>query len=142
MVLIFRAPKKLSSPPSEMTEFVKSLIRDDYSQKRNSVGRPARVFEAVAVPLDETLQPIGDPFLALTRSVSLARVSLVHTEPIHASFLRVSLEVVNLGATMVAKVRRHRQLKQYFEVSCEFVAHATPDSELPPAIIPILPFAA
>src|ERR1700693_3624395 len=141
MIPIFRAQKKLSNPPSEMMEFVKNLIRDDYSQKRNTAGRPARVFEAVIIPLDEKLQLIGDPFIALTRTVSLARVSLVHTEPIHASFLRVSLEVVNLGATMVAKVRRHRQLKQYFEVGCEFVARATPDSELPPAIIPILPFA-
>jgi hypothetical protein len=142
MVPIFRAPKKLSAPPSEMIEFVKNLIRDDYSQKRLFAGRPARVFEAVTIPLDENFQPIGDSFLAVTRHVSLAKVSLVHTEPIHASFLRVSLEVVNLGATMVAKVRRHRQLNQYFEVSCEFVAQATPDSELPRAIVPALPFAA
>jgi hypothetical protein len=123
MVLISRARTKLNLP-SDMVEFVKDLIRDDYSQKRNSARLPL-VFEAVTIQLDEEFQPVGDPFITLARNVSLAGVTLVHAEPVHASFLRVSLEVVNLGAAMVAKVRRHRQLQQYFEVGCEFVARAT-----------------
>jgi hypothetical protein len=125
MVLISRARTKLN-PPSDMVEFVKELIRDDYSQKRNSARHPL-VFEAVTIQLDEEFQPVGDPFITLARNVSLAGVTLVHTEPVHASFLRVSLEVVNLGAAMVAKVRRYRQVEQYFEVTCEFVARATPE---------------
>ncbi|HEV8072198.1 MAG TPA: hypothetical protein VGP76_31060 [Planctomycetaceae bacterium] len=62
----------------------------------------------------KSFSPLGTHSLA--RNVSLAGASLVHSEPIDASFLRVSLGVVNLGATMVAKVRRYRQVKhQYFE---------------------------
>ena len=79
----------------------------------------------MTIPLDEELQPVGHPFKTLARNVSLAGASLVHSEPIHASFLRVSLEVVNLGTTMVAKVRRYQQIEQqYFEVDCEFVSRA------------------
>jgi len=117
---------ELRTPPSDMVEFVKNLIRDEarVSQKREFARHPL-VYEAMTIPLDEELQPAGPPFITLARNVSLAGASLVHNEPIHASFLRVSLEVVNLGATMVAKVRRYQQVKQqYFEVDCEFVSRA------------------
>jgi len=116
----------LHTPPSDMVEFVQNLIRDDdrVSQRRDFARHPL-VFEAVTVPLDEELQPAGPPFITLARNVSLAGASLVHSEPIHAAFLRVSLDVVNLGALMVAKVRRSQQVKQqYFEVDCDFVSRA------------------
>ena len=119
------SPSKLPTPPAEMVEFVKNLIRDDdRARPRKNVARPPLVFEAVTIPLDDKLQPSGEPFVTLARNVSLARASLVHSEPIQASFLRISLEVVNLGATMVAKVRRSHAKQPYFEVDCEFVARA------------------
>jgi hypothetical protein len=109
-----------------MVEFLENLIRDDdrVNQRRDFARHPL-MYETVTIALDEELQPAGHPFITLARNVSLAGASLVHSERIDASFLRVSLEVVNLGATMVAKVRRYRQVKQqYFDVDCEFVARA------------------
>ncbi len=109
-----------------MLEFVKNFIRDDARvSQRGEFARHPLVYEAMTIPLDEQLQPVGHPFKTLACNVSLAGASLVHSEPIDASFLRVSLEVVNLGTTMVAKVRRSRQIEQqYFEVDCEFVSRA------------------
>jgi hypothetical protein len=114
------------TPHSDMVEFVKNLIRDEARvSQRREFARHSLVYEAMTIPLDEAFQPAGHPFITLARNVSLAGASLVHSEPIHASFLRVSLEVVNLGATMVAKVRRYHQVRQqYFEVDCEFVSRA------------------
>ena len=116
----------LHTPPAEMVEFVNNLIRDeDRVRQRRDFAQHPLVYEAMTIPLDEDLQPAGQPFITLARNVSLAGASLIHSEPIHAAFLRVSLEVVNLGATMVAKVRRYQQLEQqYFEVDCEFVSRA------------------
>jgi hypothetical protein len=108
-----------------MVAFVQNLIRDDDRAAFRRIERHHLVFEAVTVPLDDELRPIGKPFISLARNVSLAGASLVHDAPIEASFLKVSLDVVNLGATMVAKVRRkHGANQQYFEVDCEFVSRA------------------
>jgi hypothetical protein len=108
-----------------MVEFVKNLIRDDDRVSQRRIARHPLVFEAVAITLDEELQPTGDPFTTVAREVSLAGASLIHHQPINASFLLVSLEVVNLGAIMVAKVRRHHLVKQqYFEVDSTFVSRA------------------
>jgi len=116
---------KLGTPPAEMVEFVQDLIRHDDQAGHRRIARDRLVFEAVAIPLDDQLRPIGEPFVTLARNVSLAGASLVHDAPIEASFLKVSLDVVNLGATMVAKVRRNHGAKQkYFEVDCEFVSRA------------------
>jgi hypothetical protein len=118
--------EEFRTPPSDMVEFVKNLICDEARvSQRGEFARHPLVYEAMTVPLDEQLQPVGHPFKTLACNVSLAGASLVHNEPIHASFLRVSLDVVNLGTTMVAKVRRYRQIEQqYFEVDCEFVSRA------------------
>ena len=116
---------KLGGPPAEMVEFVQNLIRDDDRVTHRRIAREHCIFKAVTVPLDSELRPIAEPFVTVARNVSLAGASLVHDAPIEASFLRVSLDVVNLGATMVAKVRRsHRAGQQYFEVDCEFVSRA------------------
>jgi hypothetical protein len=118
-------PARLGTPPAKMVEFVQDFIRDDDRVSHRRIARHHLVFEAVTVPLDDQLQPIADPFITVAHNVSLAGASLVHDAPIEASFLRVSLDVVNLGATMVAKVRRsHRAGQQYFEVDCEFVSRA------------------
>jgi hypothetical protein len=115
----------LSAPPSDMVEFVQNLIRDDDRVSHRRIARHHLVFKAVTVPLDDQLQPVAAPFVTLAHNVSLAGASLVHNEPIEASFLRVSLDVVNLGATMVAKVRHYHGARQpYFEVDCEFVSRA------------------
>jgi hypothetical protein len=106
-------------------EFVQKLILDDdRARQKQNFARPPLVFEAVSTPLDKDLRPTGEPFVALARNVSLAGVSLVHSESIDASFLRVSLQVVNLGAIMLAKVRRYQPVNQFFELDCEFVSRA------------------
>lgn len=118
-------PARLGAPPSDLVEFVQTFIREDDRVSHRRIARHQMVFEAVTVPLDDQLQPIADPFITVAHNVSLAGASLVHNAPIEASFLRVSLDVVNLGATMLAKVRRsHRAGQQYFEVDCEFVSRA------------------
>ena len=114
-----RQPQRLERPPMEMLDFVRDVGRTDYHDRQ--ARRHALIMEVAVFPVDEQLQPIVAPFVALTRDISTCGVSLVHTARIHAPRLRLKFECKDLSAIIHAKVLRCRRLRQYFEIGCEFV---------------------
>lgn len=135
----------LAAPGPDMRDLVNSLANDGYvgTQKRAS-PRHRITMEVAAVPLDELLRPIGDPFIALTRDISAGGISLVHTRRVAAPYLLLKLDNGGgVAVRVITKVLRCRQLKRFFEVAGKFVSRCTDSNgegaagpESPAAAIP------
>ncbi len=113
---------QLNAPSSAMVDFVHELVQANYRGLQK--GRERRyplLIEVAAQPVDGRFEATSEPVLALCCNISTGGMSLIHTRCIRTEWLRLTLDRGDLG-TVYAKVVRCRQLKQYFEIACEFFA--------------------
>lgn len=101
--------------------------RENRSDRRWNLALPA-----VAVPLDDLHQPVGEPARMVTRDISTGGISLLHTQPVPARFLRVQLDTPILQSTdLIVHVLRTRTIGAYTEIAGEFVARIDANQQKP-----------
>lgn len=116
-------------PSASDLQQIRALTRQ-VADKRHQVERENRshrrwnlAMPVVAVPLDDSHQPIGEPASMITRDISTSGISLLHTQPVPSGFLRVQLDAPILQSTeLIVRVVRCRTIGVYTEIAGEFVA--------------------
>ncbi len=74
----------------------------DQTSQRIDARQPVSITLLIQ-PLDLDFQPIGDPFRALSRDLSMNGVGFLNLETVNYEFVRISM--VDFNATLVARVR-------------------------------------
>jgi hypothetical protein len=107
---------------SKLDQFVGEIVGSrDLDDERRVEKRKPVVLEVIAVPLDEQRQPIGEPFLALTRNISSGGIAILHTEKVSAPYLLLRIETPRHQAIQtVVQVVRTRSFYQFTEISGRF----------------------
>jgi hypothetical protein len=119
----------LIHPPADVAEFVDGLIKKliERGQYLNVPDRRAETRHAVAIqvsvmPLASDLQPIGEAFVATTKDLSHASITLIHFEPVTAPLLAIQLK--DLGGSILnsaVEVIRCQPTGPYFEIVGRYV---------------------
>jgi hypothetical protein len=108
-----------------IAEFVRSIIAhaQPYAgPERRTEPRYNIVMSVPAQPLDDELRSVGQRFLAITRSLSLAGIGFYYTKPITQNYLAMQL-AKSSGETMVVVVQVLRCIPRgtLFEIGGKFV---------------------
>jgi hypothetical protein len=122
---------RAEQPPSAIAEFVAKLLPEDYrgwekrGYKRLSVVTPVAV-----MPLSESLEPSGSPFMVLARNISRSGIALVSTRSVSATCLAVELpRDPEESLQVVVRVVRCRPLRSFYEIAGSFVTKMVPPRE-------------
>jgi len=111
---------ELSPPPTAVVEFASTLAE---SSDRRIAERRALVKTVPVVPVDADFSPIGEPFMAVSRNVSVGGIAILHVVPIAQELLAVRLtKRENETMELVVKVTRTRTVGEFYEISGRFIA--------------------
>jgi hypothetical protein len=125
--------KKLVHPPGAIANFVKKAVGETKpDNERRGVPRYRLVVPAIALPMDQRLRPVDDPFAALTRNISKSGLCLAHTRAVRAELLAVELSDLE-GETMqlVMRLLRCRPTNRFYEIAGAFLVRMA-SSAAPP----------
>jgi hypothetical protein len=115
---------RIAPAPAEMQELVRQLANQtcfDGPEKRGH-SRYRMALEVPVVELDVDLRPTGAAFVAMSRDISATGICLVHTHRVAADQLLIKLDNrKGMRVQAVVQITRRRQLKQFFEMSGNFV---------------------
>jgi hypothetical protein len=115
--------KKLVHPPEAIARFVKKAVgamKPDH--ERRGVPRYPLVVPAIALPMNERLQPVDDPFVALTRDICTSGLCLVHTRAVQAELLAVELsDLQGEAMQLVMRLLRCRPTNRFYELAGAFL---------------------
>ena len=111
-------------PPAEVIAFVERQIRkarpykglERRSDKRYLVATPVWV-----QPVDAQSNPIGEPFAAVTRDISLEGIGLVHTKPIECDTVALRFSWEGREVERVAALLWCRALGPFYYAGANFV---------------------
>src|SRR6266705_3263207 len=83
-----------SEPPQPVVTFIRHVIRSEkfYAgpERRMHLRYPITLPVKVT-PLTDELEPCGEPFIAVTRDVSVGGLCLYHIQPVKAHYLQLEL---------------------------------------------------
>jgi len=113
----------LERPSDELLEFVRSLPAPviGAAENRKSARFPC-VAEILCTPFDAEQRQCGEPFIAVSRDVSMGGVSVFHTRSAPAQYLLVRLDRGDQGPFQVlVEVLGCDRLKQFVQYRGRFV---------------------
>ena len=133
---------RIAPAPAELQGIVRQLADQAYYRgpQKRAKKRYRVALEVPAIELDDDLRPLGEPFIAITRDLSANGICLLHTQRVAADQLLVKLDDRNgMQVQVVVQISRRRQLKQFFEMSGNFVLRCndSPAVNSPPADAPV-----
>lgn len=115
------------SSPETITAFMQQIIVEYHNLDRNH--RRSEPRELVAIPvtvqeMSEVLQPIGEPFQAVTRDISYGGIGLFHVSSLeHHRFLKITLvspERDDVKMTILARVEHTTKCGGFYIIGCRF----------------------
>jgi hypothetical protein len=117
--------ESLEAPPPEVADYAirSSCIGDESPSAEKRTARRFPFTVAVPVmPVDSSLRPVGEPFMAMTRNISTGGIALIHTRPITARHLVVELtNAAGERLQLWVRVLRCRPLGPFCDIAGEFV---------------------
>ena len=115
--------------PETIAEFIaRWFCEEGYEGPERRTSRRHRVTTpVVALPIDQGFEPLGDPFMVMSRSISGTGMALVSTRAVTTGFLAVELSTA-LGKRMqlVMRVLRCRPIHRFYEIGGKFLTKAGP----------------
>jgi hypothetical protein len=138
--LDFDFEKARAAPaPAELQKFVHQITDQTAYGGEEKRGRTRYriAIEVPAVELDDDLQPMGAPFIAMSRDISTSGICLVHTQRVTAPQLLIRLDNLNgMRVQVVVEISRRRKLKHFFEISGNFILRCNESAvvESPPTV--------
>jgi hypothetical protein len=115
--------KKLVRPPEAIAQFVKKVVSGMKAERerRGNLRYPLAV-PVVALPMDQRLRPVDEPFAAMTRNISQSGLCLVHTRAVRAELLAVELSSLKRDTMqMVMRILRCRVTNRFYEIAGAFL---------------------
>lgn len=114
----------LVQPTEAIAKFIrKRLVERSYDgHERRRSERYSIVAPAVAMPMDEMVQPAGEAFMVVVKDISTAGVALVSTRAVNAKFLAIELCAAS-GETMqlLVHVLRCQIIQRFYEIAGQFL---------------------
>lgn len=115
-------------PPAPVVNFIRRVIRGEKfyagTERREHLRYPITIPVRVT-PLDEHNQPAVEPFLAITRDISIVGLCMYHTQSVKEKLLLLELTGINQEhVTVHLKVARCRPAGPFFEIAGRFMADA------------------
>ncbi|HZZ27679.1 MAG TPA: PilZ domain-containing protein [Pirellulales bacterium] len=115
------------APPEQVVNFIRRVIREEKfyegMERRKNLRYPITI-PVKATPLDDRCHPAGEPFLGVTRDISIGGLCLYHLAPIETHFLQLEL-ATNSGSgaslQVLLQVVRCLQTGPLFEIAGRFV---------------------
>lgn len=113
-------------PPPSVINFIRRVIRGEKfyagperrEHLRYPITMPVRV-----TPLNERNEPAEEPFLAITRDISLVGLCMYYTRSVKEKLLQLELTGLNQEQlTVHLQVARCRPAGPFFEIAGRFVA--------------------
>ncbi|MCC7085666.1 MAG: PilZ domain-containing protein [Pirellulales bacterium] len=123
------AAQELAKPlPDRLVKFIRRVIRGEkfYSgpERRISLRYPITMPVRVT-PLDDHQQPTNEPFLAVTRDISVTGLCFYHTHPVKQTYLQMELTGPSLEqCTVLLKAARCRPAGPFYEIGGRFLGEA------------------
>lgn len=113
------------APPTELVDFVHRLAREvvrDSAEDR-SCARYKLTVEVWVQPVNSKFDPLGKPFMAVTRDIATGGLGLIHTRAVRDKYLWLRLNLPG-GKSMnvIAEVLRCRPLGTFYDIGAKFVA--------------------
>jgi hypothetical protein len=112
-------------PPPELVDFVKRQIREAQvfgGEERRSEERHLMLVPVLVQPVNAQYNPIGDPFVVVTRDISRKGIGLVHGQRIAHPLVALRMSLAGEEVNVVARLVRSEALGPYYFIGGEFVA--------------------
>jgi len=114
--------------PERVVRFIRQVIRNEKfyagTDRRTHLRYPVTLPVKVT-PLDDTQHPMGEPFIGVTRDISLSGACIYHLHDVQFRFLQ--LEFSNSAddqLTVILEVVRCREAGPFFEIAGQFIGYA------------------
>jgi hypothetical protein len=125
MLNLDNSPTNLELSAEAIASFVECCggkVMSFEGHERRTHMRYVVALQSVVQPLDDEHRPLGNSFHGVTRDISVGGMALVHTQPVTAKFLNVTLSSPE-GNHMqtILKVLRCSPLGTYYDIAGEFV---------------------
>lgn len=115
----------LVSPP-ELIDFVKRVASElGPSHDRREHPRHHFTVAVEVQPLDDELNPSGEPFAAVTRDLSAVGIGLLHTRAVLVKFLQVTILAPGGLKRLTVEVLRCESIGRFYDIGGKFVLGAT-----------------
>jgi hypothetical protein len=115
---------RLAEPPLDLQTFAVQLAA--YDEQDPTGKRASERFQMAtlvpAIRIDEQLEPVGEPFLVMTRNISTSGIALVHTQPIKEG--RIAIELTGASGERIQlalQILRCRELDRFYELGCRYL---------------------
>jgi hypothetical protein len=114
--------------PERLVGFIRRVIRGEkfYSgpERRKSLRYPITMPVRVT-PLDDNQQPQDEPFLAVTRDISVTGLCFYHTHPVKQKYLQMQLTSPSREqCTVLLETARCRAAGPFYEIGGRFLGEA------------------
>jgi PilZ domain len=115
-------------PPAEVVNFIRRVIRGEKfyagSERRLHLRYPITI-PVLVTPLDDRHQPVAEPFLAITRDISIVGLCMYHTKTVKEKLLRLEMTGLNQEhVSVLLKVARCRPAGPFYEIAGRFLAES------------------
>ena len=119
---------RVGAPPDRVASFIRRVIRGEKfypgPERRLSLRYPVTM-PVKGTPLDNAQHAAEEPFLAVTRDISIGGLCMYHLQPVTARFLQLEItSQADERLDVVLEVVRCRQTGPFFEIAGRFVGQA------------------
>ncbi|HEB26672.1 MAG TPA: hypothetical protein ENI05_02695 [Porticoccus sp.] len=120
----------LEAPSEGLVLYSKGIDAGSDIGYQRATKRVALTREVSVIPVDSAAKPTGEPFVAVTRNLSAAGVSIMHTEPVKDNFIVVELssKVGNRLQVLVEVLRCRRRRVSFYEISGRIIRKLDTDT--------------
>ena len=114
-----------NSAPERVVDFVRRIIRSEKlytGRERRTHLRHPITMPVKATPLTDDQKPAGEPFVAVSRDISIGGMCLYHLFPVSEKYLELDLKGgANEQLHVILEVVRCRQAGPLYEIAGQFV---------------------
>jgi hypothetical protein len=110
----------LVEPAPELSQFAREeRLGQQLGEERRRYRRFSLITNVIALPLDEGLRPVGQPFVGLSSGMSIGGIRLLHTDPLPSDYLFI--EIDGQPVRFLLSVLRNRPIGPCCEIAGRFV---------------------
>ncbi|MBQ0712917.1 MAG: PilZ domain-containing protein [Porticoccus sp.] len=120
----------LQAPSEDLVLYSKGIDAGSDIGYQRGTKRVALKRKVLVIPVDSEAKPTGEPFIAVTRNLSAAGVSIIHAEPVKDNFIVVELSSKegNRLQVLVEVLRCRRRRVSFYEISGRIIRKLDTDT--------------
>lgn len=120
------AEESLPPPPPRLHDFLFRFEEDEPVEDRRDSERRPLILNVPTLMVDAEYQPMGRPFITVSRDVSASGISLVHNRHIPSENILVQLPIFEKQVQIVTQIVRQESLGPFVQIGGRFLARFDP----------------